>query len=200
MITQKYLPIGKRRSGLKLLGVKFIVAHDTGNPNSTAEGNVNYYASTYNEAEQSAHTFVDDKVIIECVPQNEKAYHVRRIVDTDNQLFGFDAIDWALAVELCYFDDIERSRNAYKSYVAYIRDLCTKYGLNPLNSVVGHYKLDPTRRTDPLNAFKKIGKTWEDFIKDLSVPLAETPKSIIIKRIVELEQKIGELRQLTQQL
>ena len=171
-IIQKYLPIkSKRRPWLSILGVKFIVAHDTGNINSTALQNVDYYIKSANELEASAHAFVDDKQIIECIPQNEKAYHVRRIVDTDNQIYGFDAIDYALGVELCYFDDLERSKLAYNNYVDYIKGLCAKYNLNPVNSIIGHYKLDPTRRTDPLNAFNKICKTWEDFIIDLTIDL-----------------------------
>ncbi len=163
MIIQKYIPVGTlRRSGQKILQVKGIVAHDTGNPNSTALQNANYYVSTPNEAEVSAHTFVDDVNIIEVIPQTEKAWHVRRNVSNVN--------DDHLAVELCYFpNDITRSQNAYKAYTAYIRDLCTKYQLDPKTSVKGHFQLDATRRTDPINAFKVIGKTWEQFIQNISV-------------------------------
>ncbi len=169
-IEQKYItPNTLRRPSLKLSGVKFIVAHDTGNDSSTALQNVNYYIKSANEMEASAHAFVDDKGVIECIPLDEKAYHVRRIVPKDNELYGADSIDYSLGIELCYstrglFD----SKIAYNNYVEYIRGLCTKYNLDPSKHVVGHYTLDPTRRTDPLNAFKTIGVTWEQFIKDLS--------------------------------
>ncbi|MDR4139193.1 N-acetylmuramoyl-L-alanine amidase, partial [Bacillus cereus] len=36
----------KRRSGIKMPGVKFMVAHDTGNPTSTAQNNVTYYENS----------------------------------------------------------------------------------------------------------------------------------------------------------
>ena len=49
-------------------GVKFVVAHDTGNPNSTAGQNVAYYEQSRNELSASAHLFVDDREIIECIP------------------------------------------------------------------------------------------------------------------------------------
>ena len=49
-VTQKYLPIGtRRRSGIAIDGVKFIVAHDTGNDKSTALNNVNYYINSAND-------------------------------------------------------------------------------------------------------------------------------------------------------
>ena len=48
----------KRRSGLKISpSVKFIVAHDTGNPESSAMGNVKYYENSRNELSASAHIF-----------------------------------------------------------------------------------------------------------------------------------------------
>ena len=191
MIIQKYLPINTlRRSGLKLLGVKFITAHDSGNINSTAMQNVDYFIKSANEIQASAHTFIDDKDIIECIPQTEKAYHVRRAVEVDNSIFGVDAIDCSLGIELCSFSDIERSKLAYMAYVDYIKGLCAKYNLNPSVSVIGHYRLDPTRRNDPITAFTLIGKTWSDFIKDLSPqPLIKTTaekKAEIIKLINEL--------------
>ena len=180
MIT-KYIPINtKRRPGLKLLGVKFIVCHDTGNPNSTAMGNVNYYIKSANEITASAHVFIDDKEVICCIPLDEKAYHVRRIVTTDNALYGVDAIDWSLGIELCYFpSDILRSKAAYFKYVAYIAELCKNFTLSLPDALVGHYKLDPARRADPLNAFRYINKTWEQFIED-------------VKNEIKLDEKLPE--------
>lgn len=188
MIIQKYIPTNtKRRPGIPISGVKFIVAHDTGNPNSTAMQNVDYYIKSANEMEASAHTFIDDKYIIDCIPKNEKAYHVRRIVTTDNEIYGLDAIDWSLGVELCYFpQDRERSKIAYNNYVEYIKGLCQDYKLNPTTDIIGHYRLDPTRRTDPLNAFKVIGKTWEQFIQDITPTTQRIDKEKIKSDIINL--------------
>lgn len=181
MIIQKYIPTGtKRRSGQKILGVKKIVAHDTGNLDSTAMQNVDYYIKSANEMEASAHTFIDDINIIECIPQTEKAWHVRRAVSNAN--------DDALAIELCFFTDPERSKTAYKNYVEYIKGWLQKYKLTTAN-IEGHYKLDPTRRTDPLNAFRRIGKTWEDFIKDLG-GADSIDKQIALQKLEELKTLI----------
>lgn len=184
MIITKYLPTNtKRRSGQKLLGLKFIVAHDSGNPNSTAMGNVNYYIQSANAMEASAHTFIDDVNIIECIPSSEKSWHVIRNVTTDNTTYGGDANDYALGIELCYFpQDVVRSKIAYNNYVEYIKGLCQLYKLNPATAIVGHFMLDPQRKTDPMNAFKVIGKTWTQFIQDLTPPANDkeaTKKEII---------------------
>lgn len=168
-ITQKLIPVpSQRRSGQKLLGVRFIVAHDTGNDSSTAKGNANYFTTSKDEMQASAHYFVDDKDVICVVPESEKAWHVRYDMPKDNELYGKDANDWALGVELCFSSkgtiDNEKS---YQNYVALMASLCKKYKLNALTDIVAHGTLDPTRRTDPFTAFKVMGKTWDGFIDDV---------------------------------
>ena len=169
-IIKDYIQIGtKRRSGAKLFGVKFITAHDTGNPNSTAKGNVNYFKNSANEMSASAHTFIDDIDVIECIPLTEKAWHVWYSVTTDNEKYDADANDYSIGVELCYFpNDKVRTKKAYDKYVEYIKELCKVYGLNPKTSISGHFQLDPKRKIDPMSAFKVIDKTWEQFINDLT--------------------------------
>jgi len=186
-ITQKYLPTNtKRRPGIKNKGIKFIVAHDTGNLNSTAEQNVNYFISSAKDIEASAHAFVDDKGVIECIPDDEVAYHVRRLMPADNNKFGCDSNDSAIGVELCFFSDIKRTEQSYKNYVEYIKSKCTEYNLDVNKLVEGHYKLDPTRRTDPLNAFKIIGKDWNSFLVDLNTLNKKQEIKLEINRLVEM--------------
>lgn len=192
LITQKPIPINTlRRSGQKILGVKFIVAHDTGNDNSTAQQNVDYYIKSANDEESSAHAFVDDKGVIECIPLTEKAWHVQRQAPKDNELFGLDSNDYALGIELCYStSSVFDTRQAYSNYIEYIKGLCKSFNIDPSTHVIGHYTLDPTRRTDPINAFKTIGKAWDDFIKDLTSIPADDRKANLLKRVEELKQLI----------
>jgi len=179
-VKKDYLPTKtKRRSGIKNLGVKFVVVHDTGNPNSTAQGNVNYYKNSANTQEASAHVFIDDKDIIICVPLDEKAWHVLYNVPTDNKMFGADANDKAIGVELCYFpNDKAKSLEAYKKYVWFNAWLAYTYKLNPKTSFVGHHILDPARKTDPANALKFIGKTYQNLLDDIVKEYNECTKAV----------------------
>ena len=172
-IAERYLTKpSKRRSGLLLSpGVRFIVAHDTGNPDSTASANVSYYERSRDQESASAHLFVDDKEIIECIPalasnQPEKAWHVLYNVTTDNQLYGVNANDAAIGVEYCFGQRINADE-AYRKYVWVIAYACNKFGLDPSKSVVGHFFLDPHRKTDPVTGLAHSRRTYEQLLRDV---------------------------------
>ncbi|HET6225198.1 MAG TPA: peptidoglycan recognition family protein [Bacteroidia bacterium] len=172
-ITPNYLTSGtKRRSGLLITpAVKFVVAHDTGNKNSTASQNVRYYEISVNEISASAHLFVDDTDIIECIPAltsdfPEKAWHVLYSVPVDNQLFGYNANDAAIGVEYCYGDSIDADE-AYRKYIWVLAYICYKFQLNPKTSIVGHHFLDPKRKTDPVTGLAYSRRTYEQLLKDI---------------------------------
>lgn len=171
-ITARYLPKpSKRRSGLAMSpGVRFVVAHDTGNPNSSAAANVKYYENSAQKESASAHLFVDDHEILECIPAvlgaPEKAWHVLYNTPTDNQLFGFNANDAAIGVEYCYGDSINADES-YRRYVWLIAYICYTYKLNPAKSVVGHFFLDPQRKTDPVTGLAHSRRSYEQLLKDV---------------------------------
>ncbi len=172
-------PKTKRRSGIKIDDVKFIVAHDTGNDGSTAKNNVDYYKRTANEMSASAHVFIDDIEIVKCIPLSEKAWHVMYNKPIDNKMFGDDANDCAVGVELCYSNRRGKIDNqkAYKNYVWYIATLCEAYNLDPNTKIVAHSTLDPQRKLDPdKNSFRFIQKTWQQFIKDVADQLKKLEK------------------------
>lgn len=175
-IERQYLPPQTlRRPATKNKGIIFIVAHDTGNDGSTAKANVSYFCNSANEIAASAHVFVDDHNIIECIPLNEKAYHVRYNVTTDNELYGCNANDNAIGVELCYSNKRGRIDNAeaYKRYVWYMAYLCDKFNLDPQKKISGHNELDPSRKTDPYkNAFQAMGISRQKFLADVEAELA----------------------------
>ncbi|QNR70402.1 N-acetylmuramoyl-L-alanine amidase (plasmid) [Paenibacillus peoriae] len=206
-IEQKLLPNKtKRRSGILMPRVGFVVAHDTGNPGSTATGNISYYTNSANDISASAHTFIDGSKIIECIPATigtpEKAWHVLYNRTKDNELFGDDSNDIAIGVELCYGESYKDGKltnkiddkEAYKRYVWYIAYVCYKFNLDPATKITGHFILDPGRKTDPgKNALPKMGITWEQFLKDVvteyrecagskdTTPVVSTPVATIIQ-------------------
>lgn len=175
-ITPRYLTgPSKRRPMLGLQpGVRFIVAHDTGNPGSTAAGNVAYYERSRNEMTASAHIFVDDREIIECIPalsgSPEKAWHVRYNVGADNLLFGHDANDAAIGVEYCYGGRIDADE-AYRKYVWTIASLCHRYGVDAAK-ITGHCFLDPGRKTDPLSGLADSRRSFEQLQRDVATEIA----------------------------
>lgn len=135
---------------------RYAVAHDTGNEGSTALQNYTYFNSRNLEA--SAHVFIDDEQILMIIPLQEKAWHVRSTVS--------DANDWAIGVELCFGGNID-FEEAYRRYVWYFAYLCSLYHWKPSLHIRGHFQLDPRRRTDPVNALKKNGKSFDLFLKDV---------------------------------
>lgn len=166
----------KRRSGIKMDKVKFLVAHDTGNPGSTALQNVKYYENSRNEMSASAHLFVDDRRIIECIPfilnKPEKAWHVVYNTLVDNNLFGDDANDIAGGIELCYGGKIN-IQEAYKRFVWTMAYACHVHNVDPLKMITGHYILDPKRKTDPKASLKLLGKTMVNLIEDVAKELKD---------------------------
>jgi N-acetylmuramoyl-L-alanine amidase len=171
-ITAKYLTApSKRRSGRPIDGnIKFLVAHDTGNPGSTAANNVRYYENSRNDISASAHLFVDDKEILECIPAltapPEKAWHVLYNVTRDNQLFGADANDVAIGVEYCFGGHINADE-AYQRYVWLLAYLCYHFKLDPIRDVVGHFLLDPARKTDPKSGLAQSGRSYDQLLLDI---------------------------------
>lgn len=184
-ITTKYLPKpSRRRSGLPIGKVRFLVAHDTGNPGSSASGNVNYYINSAKTESASAHIFVDDKQIIECIPAltapPEKAWHVLYGKPKDNQLYGANANDAAIGVEYCYGRGID-SDKAYDKYVWVLAKLCYAFKLDPSKDIAGHFFLDPERKTDPVTGLAHSRRTYDQLLKDVVDEYNECASEITIR-------------------
>jgi N-acetylmuramoyl-L-alanine amidase CwlA len=177
-IRHDYIKHGNARPGTKLVGPLFAVAHDIGNGGSTAKNNQTYFNN--HQPSASAHVFIDDKDILVIVPMDEKAWHVQYQKPMDNILFGDDANDAAIGVELCWGGKINFIE-AYKRYVWFFAWLCKKYKWDPYKKIVSHKKLDPERRTDPDNALNKNGVTWEQFINDVAIEMKNGTISIAKK-------------------
>ncbi|WP_199689933.1 MULTISPECIES: peptidoglycan recognition family protein [Clostridia] len=161
-IERRYVSNKSARPRLKNLGVQFLVAHETANNNADADAHYNYFQSITFEA--SAHTFIDDTKILEIIPPYEKAWHVQYKTPKDNQLYGDDANDIAIGIELCRTGDFNK---AYDRYVWYHAYLCKKFGLNPKKDIVAHQTLDPSRRSDPQSWLEPNGISWAEFIADV---------------------------------
>lgn len=205
-IQTKYLTSGtKRRSGIKMPRVGFLVSHDTGNDGSSALGNIRYYQTTRNDQSASAQTFIDHTGIYECIPVTtgtpEKAWHVLYEKPNDNLWFGDDANDIAVGIELCYTWQKGKidNKEAYKRYVWYHAYLCYKFKLDPSKKITGHNFLDPERKSDPArNSFVHLGIKWEQFIQDVVNEYADcikvdVPKPVEVPNKVDNQDKVEKI-------
>ncbi len=161
-IEQNYIDNHYARSKEPIKKVLFLVGHETANNSADADDHQRYFDGIDYYA--SAHTFIDDGKILEIIPLDEKAWHVNYGKPMDNQLYGDDANDAAIGVELCRTGDFKK---AYDKYVWYFAYLCHKFGLNPQTDIVAHSKLDPERRSDPQSWLEPNGISWSHFIRDV---------------------------------
>lgn len=160
-VRYDWLPIGTRRSGQKLTTGNpiFAVAHDTGNPNTTAQDNVNYYKNSYNidwSLVASAHIFVDDKECIVCIPVTEKAWHVLYNTPIDNNWYNADANDAAFGIEGSYFDDKARSKKSLDNMARVMAYLCNYWKIDYKTEVPGHQDIQ-SDKVDPGNLLQAAG-------------------------------------------
>lgn len=171
-VVPRYLSGPSKRRPMRPItpAVRFLVAHDTGNPGSTAANNVRYYERTRDEMSASAHIFVDDHEIVECIPaltgRPEKAWHVLYTVPADDKRYGCDANDAAIGVEYCYGGRIDAAA-AYARYVWVLAYCCHRFGLDPRWAIIGHCFLDPRRKTDPVTGLAHSRRTYEGLLRDV---------------------------------
>ncbi len=178
-VAPDYATLGsRRRPGRAMVpGVKFIVVHDTGNSGASARAHARYYRNDPNPGRtSSAHIFVDDQDIVETIPAltaaPEQALHVLYDRPLDNQLYGYDANRAAVGIEYCYGGDIDADE-AYRRFVWTAAKVCHRFSLDPSRHVVGHQILDPGRKTDPGQALRRSGRSYEMLLNDIVVMFRE---------------------------
>ena len=148
------------RTGKELDGVKNIVIHYVGNPNTTAQNNRDYFDK--DSTEVSSHFLVGlEGEIIQCVPLWEKSA----------------ASNWrnndTISIEVCHPDDTGKFNDAtYNAVIKLTAWLLNEFGLDE-SAVIRHYditgKLCPlyyVENEDAWNQMKKdIGTKSDDYSK-----------------------------------
>lgn len=129
------------RPQTKLKDVKGVVIHWTANENSGADAvaNRNFFENRkYGRTGfGSAHFFVDDQQIIQCLPEDERAYHVGATKYRTTR-FGSYPNNCTLGIEMCVNSDGQFSV-VYKQTVLLAAKLIKKYNLDPDLDLVRHY-------------------------------------------------------------
>lgn len=150
-VDVQLIPAGNARLGIKLDSISDIVIHYTGNPQTTAQNNRDYFAKP--DTEVCSHFVIDsDGTVIQCVPLDEKsAASNQRNRDT-------------ISIEVCHPDKSGVfTEAAYNSLVRLTAWLCNNSDLTEEN-VIRHY--DVTGKECPLYYVKNPDK-WKSFKRDV---------------------------------
>jgi N-acetylmuramoyl-L-alanine amidase CwlA len=141
-VVQNLIKMNKyTRTGIKLKEVKAIVLHWTGNPNSSALANRNYF-DTLSGTYASAHYIVGIKgEVIQCIPDDELAYHVGAKVYTDlanTKLNGRPNYN-TIGIEMCIpYINGEFTKETLNSTKELVISLIKKFNLGPDDIITHH--------------------------------------------------------------
>lgn len=148
------------RTGTELDGVKNIVIHYVGNPNTSAQNNRDYFDK--DSTEVSSHFVVGlEGEIIQCVPLWEKSA----------------ASNWrnsdTVSIEVCHPDDTGKfNDDTYNSVIKLASWLLNELGLDE-SAVIRHY--DITEKLCPLY-YVEHEDAWNQMKKDIGTKLNEYSK------------------------
>lgn len=148
------------RTGTELDGVKNIVIHYVGNPNTTAQNNRDYFDK--DSTEVSSHFVVGlEGEIIQCVPLWEKSA----------------ASNWrnsdTVSIEVCHPDDTGKFNDTtYNAVIKLSAWLLNELGLDE-SAVIRHY--DITEKLCPLY-YVEHEDAWNQMKKDIGTKLNEYSK------------------------
>ena len=148
------------RTGTELDGVKNIVIHYVGNPNTTAQNNRDYFDK--DSTEVSSHFLVGlEGEIIQCLPLWEKSA----------------ASNWrnndSISIEVCHPDETGKFNDkTYDAVIKLTSWLLKELGLDE-SAVIRHY--DITEKLCPLY-YVENGDAWEQLKKDIGTKLDEYQK------------------------
>lgn len=125
-----------------LLSVKKIVLHWVANPGTTAKQNRNFFEMRKNGqyGYGSAHYICDDTEIIQCIPNDEIAYHVGSKQYTD---YGLKISSYpnarTIGIEFCHPDETGKPLYAtYKHIIELCKHLCNLFKLDPMKDITTH--------------------------------------------------------------
>lgn len=144
---------------------EWLVIHYVG-AESTAENNAKYFSSAYRGA--SAHYFVDDTSIWQCVEDKDEAWHVGA-----KKYFNGARNSNSIGIEMCcrkdkngkwYITDDTVENTLYLAKI-----ICQKYSI-PISNVATHYQT--THKICPEPWIREPAR-WQEFLKRLEASLMD---------------------------
>lgn len=135
----------------------WVTMHNTGNQNSTAQNNRDYFANHPN-AKVSSHWVVDDKEAIQCIPESEESWHA-----------GTQGNKSSISIEVCEFTSPARHEKAYRNAVTLAADILRRWRW-------GTDRLTTHKRWTGKNCPSKILPIWDRFVADVQEVLTPASK------------------------
>lgn len=149
---------------------KYLVIHYTGNSTDTAWANTNYFKSVNRNA--SAHYFVDDNEIWQCVLDKDIAWHCGdRLKDGSGGLYNGKCTNSnSIGIEMCCTNYDISARTEART-IELVKYLMNKYGI-PVSNIIRHY--DVTNKICPAPFVNNSGR-WNSFKAKLGGAPTPTP-------------------------
>jgi len=180
-VTKLWLTVGKGGRPGRKIAPKGLVIHWTANrsPGANARRNRDYFEN-HPEKKVAAHYIVDDTEVVQCVPEDEMAYHVGGKSYTENalRLLGPYPNSTTIGIEMCVNSDGDFVKT-YRRTVELAADVLRRHGWGP-GDLWRHYDItgkdcpryfveDNTAREF---GFKDAAYAWQGFIADVKAELA----------------------------
>ena len=142
--------------------IRYLVIHDTGNPNRGAGALAHRNYVENNKRGASAHYFVDDKVIVQFVGDSLSAGSV----GDGKGKYGITNAN-SLSIEMCINSDADYAKT-YENTVELTKNLMKKFNI-PIDRVVRHY--DASRKSCPNHMRQNNWSKWWKFKEDIQTPI-----------------------------
>jgi N-acetylmuramoyl-L-alanine amidase CwlA len=149
--------------------IEYIVIHYTGNDGDTAYNNTKYFKTEYRGA--SAHYFVDETSIWQCVLDEDIAWHC----GATRYKHPYCRNENSIGIEMCCRKNISNGtwyfeEETIKTTIELVKELMAKYNI-PASNVIRHY--DVTGKTCPEPYVRDTG-AWNTFKASLTAKTIST--------------------------
>ena len=161
--------------------IKYIVVHDTGNPDKGADAERHYQYFNGGDRDSSADVFVDDRQAIKVNDWNK--YYTWHCGDGHGK-YGITNAN-SVGVEMCINPDGDYDR-AFARMVEVVKELMQTLGIDA-NHVVRHY--DASRKDCPMSMSGNGWARWNEFKKRIT----ET-EGLTVTQYEELKSEINGLK------
>jgi N-acetylmuramoyl-L-alanine amidase CwlA len=152
--------------------VKGIVVHETANPGDSDEMEQAYFNGGDRQA--SAHAFIDQDSITQCIEWDNKAWHAGPIANGNY-----------IGIELCHTSDAAKFAEIWKRGTWLFAFLLTKHNILKVtaDTVMSHAEVSnrwhETDHQDPVSYFASFGKTVDMFRSDVQTEVNKVIQSAL---------------------